>query len=132
MRQSTFATGVALFLATQICGCTGVSGVQQDTLRVLPGASEDLGRKLECIKNKEYPRDIEVCGISGFPQAATLARIERCLRTGTGKVVEPTPVPGKKIHIPMLVVRCDGLRVGVEFGMEDGEYRVRSVSEIAD
>lgn len=117
--------------AAQVVACPDEAGIQFDTLRKLPGASADLTYKLDCIKGKPYPKDIEICGIGGIRDPSTFAKVERCLRSGDGKVVDAV-LGLERIHAPMLTVSCQGLKVGVEFNREGEKYRVLSIAPIVD
>ncbi|WP_442035904.1 hypothetical protein [Pseudoduganella sp. RAF19] len=112
---------LALFEAS-----AGTKDFQAASLEKYPGANEDLKLKLECLRMKVYPDDIEVCGLSGFGSAAYQSRIEGCLHMKRGNTVA---LSNAKL---MLVVQCSRMRVAVEFEKNEGKYSVISINELLD
>jgi len=95
-------------------------------LAKFPGANADLKLKLECLRTKSYPDDIEICGLPGFGASAHQKKIEDCLKSKSGKTF---PLPHAKM---MLVVQCSGMRVAAEFEKIEGKYSVISIAELVD
>jgi|APAra7269097289_1048552.scaffolds.fasta_scaffold03461_3 hypothetical protein len=114
-----------LWLAS-IDASAGAKDAQAISLAKFPGANADLKVKLECLRKKSYPADIEICGLSGFGTSAHQNKIEDCLNSKSGKTI---PLPNAKM---MLVVQCSRMRVAAEFEKIEGKYSVISIAELVD
>lgn len=104
----------------------GTKDLQAVSLANYPGANADLKLKLECLRMKVYPDDIEVCGLAGFGGTAYQNRIEGCLRKKLGNTVA---VSKSKL---MLIVQCSRMRALAEFEENEGKYSVISIGELVD
>ena len=121
-----------LCFAVSVWATAGASTVQAGLLKKLPGASEDLSFKLTCLKNQQYPHDIEKCGLSGFPNPAYQKKVEDCLWSKTGFLVPLRVAANGRYITAMLIVSCPTMRVGAEFAGSSGKYSLVSISEIVE
>lgn len=117
---------ILVILLASFAASAGTADLQAVSLAKYPGANADLKLKLECLRMKVYPDDIEVCGLAGFGSTAYQNRIEGCLHTKLGNTVA---VSKSKL---MLIVQCSRLRVLAEFEKIEGKYSVISVGELVD
>ena len=121
-----------LFFTLWTSADADVSTIQTALLKKLPGASEDLGFKLACVKNQHYPEDIAKCGLSAFPDPAYQKKVEDCLWSKTGVLV-PLRVAASGQYIKvMLVVSCPTMQVVAEFEVNSGKYSLVYVGELLE
>ncbi|MGX4641401.1 hypothetical protein [Massilia sp. SYSU DXS3249] len=109
-----------------------VGTTQLKLLKKLPGASEDLSAKLACVKNKNYPDDIEKCGLSGFSSPAYQKKIEDCLWSKTGVLVPLRVAANGRYIKAMLSVSCPTIQVVAEFEASSGKYSLVYIGELVE
>lgn len=98
----------------------------------LPGTSEDLSAKLACVKNKNYPDDIDKCAVSGFSSRTYQKKVEDCLWSKTGVLV-PLRIAANGWYIKaMLSVSCPTKQVVAEFEASSGKYSPVYIGELVE
>jgi len=79
-QQKTMKTIFFLIcFAVSLSAIAGAGEMQTGVLKNLRGASKDLDFKLNCLRNKSYPDDIEKCGLSGFSTLYSVVEISELL-----------------------------------------------------
>ena len=109
-----------------------VNTKQATLLKKLPGASEDLSAKLACVKNKNYPDDIDKCGLSGFSSPAYQKKLEACLWSKTGVLVPLRVAANGRYIKAMLSVSCPTIQVVAEFEANSGKYSLVYIGELVE
>ncbi len=105
---------------------------QARLLEKLPGASVDLSAKLACVKNKNYPDDIDKCGVSGFSSRAYQKKVEDCLWSKTGVLVPLRVAANGRYIKAMLSVSCPTMQVVAEFEARSGKYSLVYIGELVE
>jgi len=118
--------------AVSLSAIAGAGEMQTGVLKNLRGASKDLDFKLNCLRNKSYPDDIEKCGLSGFGTLAHEKDIENCLSTKAG-LLHPLEVKPSGEYITVLMtVQCAKIWVAVLFKARSQKYSVVEIGELLD
>lgn len=105
---------------------------QPQELRKVPGAGESLRNKLKCLRENEFPNDIEVCDLAGFSNLADQEVFEYCLKTGKGRLADLYKKRGEAGHRLMLIVDCPSYRAAVELRKNDENYFVVSMGRLVE
>lgn len=103
-------------------------------LRKYPGASRNLTEALRCLRGKQYPEDVEICGISSIGTDVQLMQIDECLTSNSAEGVA-TEIVGreKKEHVKLFFsMVCNGDRVVTGFEKQGKHFVVTEISFLLD
>lgn len=131
----------ALFFCLLLCplvegrACeNGTTPLQSKALSKYKGASKHLTEAMSCLRGKQYPDDINECGISSFGNELEQTQVEVCLRSQTPKSVRALGASKQRNQDQKiaLMIDCDNQRVLVVFRKEKNQFVVDGINFLVD
>lgn len=108
--------------------------LQSNALSKYKGASRHLSEVMRCLHGKQYPNDIEQCGIASFGTEIELKHVEACLGSHLPKAVRPltSSKDGSRAQKVALFINCDDKTVLVMFRKVKVKFFVEQIGFLLD
>lgn len=120
--------------AKAFSGESSIPFLQSNPLWKYKGASKHLSEVMRCLHGKQYPNDIEQCGVASFGNEIELQQVETCLGSQLPKAVRPlsSSKDGSQAQKVALFIDCDDKTVLVMFRKEKVEFFVEQIGFLLD
>lgn len=131
-RYLLFVLSFIFCFPTQAQACKGHMGSIKSG--ELSKEIKQLDRALQCLRGKEYPDDIEVCGVQGFGTHSEMEALESCLASRPPSKIFSLAqgTSGRKSYKMALTIECDKKTVLVVFKRERNELIVDGINYLTE